>query len=182
MVMCMSMLGLSMLTGLGSGFAFGSGYGAGVRFGYEDVYPYLKGNMSQIANMLKIPFASSGFKLASGVTAQQGLGLKDAEGSTGGMGLTTPEATVPQVSPSGDIKVAPYGKSVRFGGVDWAVITTSDRAVNPFNGPTRYASYDEKTDSYELWVKKGDRYRLLTEVDMNSSFAGQGLISSNFIK
>jgi len=58
--------------GLPSGFLFGTGYGAGVRFGYEEVYPYLKGNMSQITNMLNIPYASSGFKLASGVTEAQG--------------------------------------------------------------------------------------------------------------
>lgn len=94
-------LGLSMLTGFGSGFAFGTGYGAGVRFGYEDVYPYLKGNMSKIADMLQIPYASSGFKLASGVTEHQGLGLSDAEGSTGGMGLQNPEQLNTEITPSG---------------------------------------------------------------------------------
>lgn len=92
----------SLGIGLGSGFAFGTGYGAGVRFGYEDVYPYLKANMSAIANMLQIPFASSGFKLASGVTERQGQ-LQAAEMKTAvpSMGLTTPDYTTPSMGPAG---------------------------------------------------------------------------------
>lgn len=87
-----------MAMGLGSGFAFGTGYGAGVRFGYEDVYPYLKGNMSAIANMLQIPFASSGFKLASGVTERQGQGLQAADMVGNGLGLKTPEESMPKLN------------------------------------------------------------------------------------
>lgn len=95
----------SVGVGLPSGFLFGTGYGAGVRFGYEDVYPYLKGNMSQIANLLKIPFASSGFKLASGVTERQGMGLQDAEAIIGGtsQGLATPD-NQPEQSASGRVQ------------------------------------------------------------------------------
>ena len=90
---------LSIITGLASGFAFGTGYGAGVRFGYEDVYPYLKKNMGGIATMLNTPYVSSGFKLASGVTERQGMGLQDAETSIGGdLGLQTPESMTPQTN------------------------------------------------------------------------------------
>lgn len=97
------MLGLATVgLGLAQGFAFGTGYGAGVRFGYEDVYPYLKSNMSDIAKILNIPFASSGFKLASGVTAQQGMGLQDpsvTKNIQGGLGA--PESTTPTVDHAG---------------------------------------------------------------------------------
>lgn len=84
------------------GFLFGTGYGAGVRFGYEDVYPYLKKNASGIINMLNTPFASSGFKLASGVTEHQGLGLQDAEASIGGaVNLQPAEDTAINLNPDG---------------------------------------------------------------------------------
>lgn len=154
-------MGLSMLTGLGSGFAFGTGYGAGVRFGYEDVYPYLKGNMSQIATMLQIPFASSGFKLASGVTARQGMGLQDAEAITGertqGLGLEDPALGTPEVSAGGRRIL----KNVL--GKDWSIHPEwANKAINPFNGPTHYAIPDG--DEYELWVKAGDRYRIAGKV------------------
>ena len=87
--------------GLPSGFLFGTGYGAGVRFGYEDVYPYLKGNMSQIANLLNIPFASSGFKLASGVTEKQGMGLHGVDTIGKQDQFSVPELSTPAQSPSG---------------------------------------------------------------------------------
>lgn len=154
-------MGLSMLTGLGSGFAFGTGYGAGVRFGYEDVYPYMKGNLNSIATMLKIPYASSGFKLASGVTAHQGQGLHDAEAITGeqrqAFGLETPELGTPEVTAAGRHVL----KNVH--GKDWAIHPEwADKAINPFNGPSHYAVPDG--DGYELWEKRAGRYHLAGKV------------------
>ena len=62
----LSSFGKSMMN-LVQGFAFGTGYGSGVRFGYEDVYPKLKGLMSTGGELGKIPFFGSGFRMSSGL-------------------------------------------------------------------------------------------------------------------
>lgn len=61
---------LQSIGALAQGFSFGTGYGSGVRFGFEDVYPFLKNNLAEVAKMFDIPFAGSGFKQASGITSQ----------------------------------------------------------------------------------------------------------------
>lgn len=64
---------LKVLSGLAQGFAFGTGYGSGVRFGFEDVYPFFKSNAREMMEWLglsgtsKNPFTQSGFKQASGL-------------------------------------------------------------------------------------------------------------------
>ena len=81
-------LGLSFLTGIGKvltglaqGFAFGTGYGSGVRFGFEDVYPYFKGHAESVIKHLFPPntFTQSGFKQASGITKNQGFGFSSLD-------------------------------------------------------------------------------------------------------
>jgi hypothetical protein len=63
----------SALTDLARGFAFGTGYGSGVRFGFEDVYPFFKGNAQKVMGMFGFndPVigqpSQSGFKQASGL-------------------------------------------------------------------------------------------------------------------
>lgn len=63
---------LSALQPLMQGFGFGSGYGSGVRFGYNDLYPVLKGAGSEIGKILGLnSFMDSGFKAGQATT--QGL-------------------------------------------------------------------------------------------------------------
>ena len=63
---------ITALTDLARGFAFGTGYGSGVRFGFEDVYPFFKGNAGQIIKAFGLgdPVigqpSKSGFKQATG--------------------------------------------------------------------------------------------------------------------
>lgn len=64
---------LSAVSALAQGFSFGTGYGSGVRFGFEDVYPFLKQNLGEIGKILGLPFAGSGFKSASGVNQPMGF-------------------------------------------------------------------------------------------------------------
>lgn len=55
------------LTGLIQGFGFGTGYGAGVRFGFEDVYPYFRGQAGDILKFLGVnTYARSGYKSGAG--------------------------------------------------------------------------------------------------------------------
>lgn len=127
--------------GLLQGFAFGTGYGAGVRFGYEDVYPYLKNNMGAISQMLDIPFASSGFKLASGVTAHQGQGMMDLDANDAAedkplglhdpvqvQGPGTPDVSFSRLPPEHIIKQ--YAPGFEFRVIKQGLNRNSDRYQN----------------------------------------------------
>ena len=56
-----------VLMNLAQGFAFGTGYGSGVRFGYEDVYPKLREIFGSGGSLGKIPFFGSGFRQSAGL-------------------------------------------------------------------------------------------------------------------
>lgn len=76
-----------ILLNLAQGFAFGTGYGSGVRFGFEDVYPFFKNNAQGVMQFLGLSdpedneppnpmqntYTQSGFKQASGITRQEGF-------------------------------------------------------------------------------------------------------------
>ena len=64
-------LGTSLLQGAG----FGIGYGAGIRVGYQDVYPAFKGNIEQLINLLSGAKASGNYASHDGFKA--GAGLND---------------------------------------------------------------------------------------------------------
>lgn len=64
------------------GFMFGTGYGAGVRFGFQDVYPFFQGQAQSVMQFLGLTapndptqMAKSGFKTSSGLMNQP-MGLK----------------------------------------------------------------------------------------------------------
>lgn len=58
----------NLLLKFGEGFAFGTGYGSGVRFGYNDVYSFFKGAGNQIMGAMGLNdprgFSDSGIKVA----------------------------------------------------------------------------------------------------------------------
>lgn len=151
----MSMASLAMIgAGLPSGFLFGTGYGAGVRFGYEDVYPYLKGNMSQIANLLQIPFASSGFKLASGVTEAQGSGvgmLTPPSTQGGGMGLQAPSTATTQAHglSTGEVQWLrqkfsdPRITGLDVGGAGHVIVKRQGKDIHVYKGHGNYSNLYE---------------------------------------
>ena len=66
----------STITGLLQGFGFGTGYGSGVRFGYEDLYPLLKTQGQRLLELLGLnSFATSGFNAPAQLGGHSTTGL-----------------------------------------------------------------------------------------------------------
>lgn len=90
---------LSGITGLMQGFGFGAGYGSGVRFGYQDLYPAIK-------------------SLVSGTH-----GSFFGSGLLGGLGLDLPEVMADKSSPAGlkptPLKVDTSGLGFEVGSAEY---------------------------------------------------------------
>lgn len=111
--------------------------------------------------MLNTPFASSGFKLASGVTEHQGMGMSDAEASIGGAGLQPAEDTAINLTPQGnqDAPVMASLPTKSWNGIRGAkppIGQVVDIAYTPAAGEKGYArrGYRYKWDGNK-WVQVG---------------------------
>lgn len=135
-------LGLANLPLAGlSGFLFGSGYGAGVRFGYEDLYPTLRGKPENVDKVLKTPYQSSGFKLAADIpTNVHGIG-----------DLVSPDAKTPVAPTTGTgipnvdrdtVHQMPEGTKIRIGNVYYMKVSGNTWARAYGKGNT--SSFDKR--------------------------------------